>query len=71
MQVTSKLKEFDMNEYLTVSELARRWRCSKAKVYRVIKSESMPYLNFGSRRLFPSRCVLKVEEGWMVGQKSI
>lgn len=53
-----------MSMYLTVDELAGRWRCSRAKIYRLMKSGQVRYMTVGSRRLVPVYTLLGMESGW-------
>lgn len=54
-----------MDTYFTIVDLKSRWRCSKAKVYRLVKEKGIPFLSLGSRRLFPVEVITRFEAEWL------
>lgn len=45
---------FDLSpdkNFLTVSELAEMWRCSRVHIYALIKRGALPATNIGERRI--------------------
>lgn len=57
-----------MQPYFSISDLAERWRCSRASVYNQIRGEKV--LDFATNgrkghKLVPLEVVLKIERGRM------
>jgi hypothetical protein len=53
-------------EFFSIGELARRWRCSRATVYNRLRLSGVKVLDFGiagrkSKKLVPSAVVLHME----------
>jgi excisionase family DNA binding protein len=49
---------FDNEELLTRAELIKKLRCSKSKIYQLMKSKKLTYLRFGRNLYFKMSDVL-------------
>ncbi|WP_339910810.1 helix-turn-helix domain-containing protein [Symmachiella dynata] len=38
-------------DMLTIDDLCRRFRCTRYKIYRMMREDNLPFVQFGGRRL--------------------
>lgn len=66
MKNTERSEPAGHREYLSINELAERWRCSRGTVYNRLRAEHAPVLDFAprgkkGRKAVPVSVVLQIE----------